>query len=262
MWPDESCNNSMDAINNAKLDVSYLAHAALRALHNPNATNQAPSVPISGPVNPAQHYFYFFDNNMKVAETVADIFRSIAACADGHDCPNNLILCGPPQNLPQQCANGIYGFVRDPNQKSQALNNRPKGGGAVWLCDAGLALPRNPPPCSTGGGADSLGYALLYEMVQVDVITRPDRTFLQQRTGYPNITTLAGEGVKETLMEIGWGINGNGLKGKGLSNAENYARFASWSWDLGFGGQPWGGITCEGNFERRVQQIGLHPVEG
>ena len=285
IYPDASGSCSGKPVGTAVQDVSYLAHAArevpftlkardskhpgvqltstlfaVRALHNPNATNQAPSDPITGPVDPAQHYFYFFENDQTVANFVADTFRSIASCADGHDCPYNIVFCGD-RAWPNACSTpaGRYGFVRDPNQNTAALNNRPKGGGSVFMCDAGLALPRNPTPCSTAGGADSIGYALLVELLQVDVITRPDVTLLQQKAGIQNITDLHTDGSPWTLNELGFGTNGDGLRAKGIANAENYARFASWSWDLGFGGAPWTGETCEQHWAAVVRNETLAP---
>ncbi|KAL8723605.1 MAG: hypothetical protein Q9225_000147 [Loekoesia sp. 1 TL-2023] len=231
----------------------------VRALHNPDSDNQSASAPyVSASIDPAQHFYYFFENDINVANFVANVFRAIASCADGHDCPFNIVFCGD-RGWPGACSNGRYGFVRDPNQLSAQLNNKPKGGGSVFLCDAGLALPRNPVPCSTPGGADSLGYALLVELLQVDVITRPDVTFLERRARSQNITNLHSDGSPWTLKELGFGTNGDGLRGRAIANADNYARFASWSWDLGFGGAPWTGETCVQHFADVVGDQGLVP---
>ncbi|KAI4100034.1 MAG: hypothetical protein L6R37_005712 [Teloschistes peruensis] len=261
---DGHCKTNATALDQAIKDVGLIAHAALRALHGANFTQLSPNATLTDlPINPAQHYFYFFDNDRTVAAKVAAIFQSIANCADGHDCPNNLILCGDQRFGASQCDRGQYGYVLDPNQHVAAANNQPKGGGLVFFCNAGMALPSNPQPCSSPGGAPRIGYALLYQLVQVDVITRPDTDFLKQKTGQTEITqiTSSSDG-KTSLKEIGWGTAGNGLKGKGLANAENYARFASWSWDLGYGGAPWTGETCEGHFTDAVREEGLVPVEG
>ncbi|KAI4235991.1 MAG: hypothetical protein LQ352_008047, partial [Teloschistes flavicans] len=223
---DGKCGGNATAVAQAITDAGLIAHAALRALYNPNATNIDPNASFSGAsVNPAQHYFYFFDNDKTVAAHVASIFQNLADCADGRNCPNNLILCGDQRFGASQCDRGQYGYVLDPNQHAATINNQPKGGGVVFLCNAGMALPSNPLPCSTAGGAPGIGYALLYQMVQVDVIARPDTTYLEQKTGYPNITQLVGSADgKTSLQAIGWGTSGDGLKGKGLANAENYAR--------------------------------------
>ncbi|KAL8826859.1 MAG: hypothetical protein Q9170_007242 [Blastenia crenularia] len=235
--------------------------APLRAMHNPSAVDQpAGTTYVNSSINPAPHFFYFFENDKDVADFVADIFRAVAACADGHDCPMNIVLCGDRGNE-GACSSppGRYGYVRDPNQYVATLNHNPKGGGVVFMCDAGLALPRNPIPCSTAGGADSLGYALLGQLLQVDVITRPDVTFLQQKANWQNITDFHTDGSPWTLNELGFGTSGNGLRGKGIANMENYRRFASWSWDLGFGGQPWTGETCEEKFDDVIRSQGLVP---
>ncbi|KAL9576801.1 MAG: hypothetical protein Q9212_006807 [Teloschistes hypoglaucus] len=261
--PDLNCKNNVTAVTQAIKDAGLIAHAALRALYSGNQTLPPDATLANAAINPAQHFFYFFDNDRTVAAKVASIFQSIANCADGHDCPNNLIICGDQRGAPSQCDRGQYGYVLDPNQHAQTINNQPKGGGVVFLCNAGMALPSNPLPCSTPGGESGIGYALLYQMVQVDVISRPDSDFLEQKTGQPNITQIvqASDG-KTSLREIGWGIAGNGLKSKGLANAENYARFASWSWDLGYGGAPWTGETCERLFANAVREEALVPVDG
>ncbi|KAI4193556.1 MAG: hypothetical protein LQ350_008264 [Teloschistes chrysophthalmus] len=261
---DLSCQNNATAVTQAIKDAGLIAHAALRALYSGSQTLSPNATLTNAPINPAQHYFYFFDNDRTVAANVASTFQNIANCADGRDCPNNLIICGDQRGGPSQCDRGQYGYVLDPNQThGQTINNQPKGGGVVFFCNAGMALHSNPQPCSTPGGAPGIGYALLYQMVQVDVITRPDTDFLEQKTGQPNITqiTYSSDG-KTSLNQIGWGTAGDGLKAKGLANAENYARFASWSWDLGYGGAPWTGETCERNFANAVREEGLVPVEG
>ncbi|KAI4154448.1 MAG: hypothetical protein L6R39_001389 [Caloplaca ligustica] len=251
------CQSINDAIN----DVSFLAHAALRALYNSNATNIAPSAPITGKLNPAPHFFYFFDNDVKVAKFVADVFAGIAACADHHDCPFSLVFCGEGA-WPGSCNPGRYGFVRDPNQLGATRNNQPKGGGVVHICEAGLALPRNPTPCTTGTGGDYLGFALLTQLVQVDVITRPDTTFLQSKTGNTTITEFHYDGAPWTLKELGYGTAGNGLRTRGLEEAWSWAKFASLSWDLGFGGSPWTGETCLNKWDDVVRTQQLLPLNG
>ncbi|KAL8949975.1 MAG: hypothetical protein Q9222_003953 [Ikaeria aurantiellina] len=253
--------------------MSYLAHAALHALHNPNSANLT-NAPESGSPNPAAHYFYFFENDPAVASFVAEVFRGIAACADHHDCPFSTLFCTDGA-WPGFCSDrypGVYGFVTDPNQNGALINGQhpPKGGGSMFMCPAGWELPRNPEPCSTPGGADSPAFALLMQAVQIDVITRPDADFLAERAGTRNITMLEGfspapgtmMGRPVSLKELGMGTNGGGLRTRGVANAQNYAAFASWSWDLGFGGNPYSGDTCPGHFTDVVQSQQLQPISG
>ncbi|KAL8716188.1 MAG: hypothetical protein Q9220_000093 [cf. Caloplaca sp. 1 TL-2023] len=262
--------NDFVNVTNLTHDVKGLHFGInMRALHNPNAANGT-NPPESGDPNPAAHYFYFFENDPAVASFVASVFRGIAACADHHDCPNSIVFCDD-KAWPGYCSRpvpGVYGFVTDPNQEVAALNNRPKGGGSMFVCPAGWALPRNPTPCSTPGGADTSAFALLMEAVQIDVITRPDEDFLAARTGSRIITMLEGispgpdnvMGRPVSLKELGMGTNGGGLRTKGLANAQNYASFASWSWDLGFGTNPYYGDTCEGHFMDVVKSQQLQPI--
>lgn len=223
----------------------------------------------TGPVSPAPHFFYLFVNDRPVAEFVANIFRALLACSEKHDCPFNTVFCDNNRAWPGACSTpaGRYGFVRDPNQAVAALNNRPKGGGSVFLCPAGLALPRNPAPCSAVLGKDSLGSGLLAQLVQVDVITKPDVPFLETHTGWENITVLDGvnnyqtkEAQGMTMAELGFGRNGEGLRERGLANAQNYVEFAKWSYDLGYAARE--GATCDEKFEAFVKAERVQPVSG
>ncbi|KAL8790635.1 MAG: hypothetical protein Q9213_000483 [Squamulea squamosa] len=262
-------------------DVGFLAHAALRALYSKSPKPASPSEPPKGPISPADHFFYFFENDPvgAVAEFVAKVFKNIVACADRHDCTANLVICDRAAERglwPDECATppGRYGYVRDPNQNVAAQNGRGKGNGVVFMCAAGFALPQNPPPCTTAGGADSLGSALLAQLVQVDVITRPDVVFLEKHTGWRNITVLDPKTIGEsyqvkqaqgmTLMDLGFGINGGGLRQKGLANAQNYVEFAKWSWDMNYGDAPF--LTspekCDDHFRHEVERSGAKPITG
>ncbi|KAL8671654.1 MAG: hypothetical protein Q9224_007617, partial [Gallowayella concinna] len=214
-----------------------------------------------------------------VANFVANIFRSIFACSEKRDCPFNTVFCFTPNSWEGACETppGRYGFVRDPNQYSATLNHQAKGGGSMFLCDAGLALPRNAPPCSQPGGRmgqDTLGTGLLGQIVQVDVITRPDVPFLEEHTGgWQNITVLDKDTLRGdfdyktvmaqgmTLMEMGFGVNGEGLREKGLANAQNYVEFAKWSYDMNYAGLA-GGPKCDDKFDTFRKQAGAKPISG
>ncbi|KAI4234334.1 MAG: hypothetical protein L6R40_006811 [Gallowayella cf. fulva] len=268
-YPDASpeclASNAPQAID----DIKLLAYAALRALYTKAPKPAADFELPTGPVSPAPHFFYLFVNDRPVAEFVANIFRALLACSEKHDCPFNTVFCDNNRAWPGACSTpaGRYGFVRDPNQAVAALNNRPKGGGSVFLCPAGLALPRNPAPCSAVLGKDSLGSGLLAQLVQVDVITKPDVPFLETHTGWENITVLDGvnnyqtkEAQGMTMAELGFGRNGEGLRERGLANAQNYVEFAKWSYDLGYAARE--GATCDEKFEAFVKAERVQPVSG
>ncbi|KAL8956399.1 MAG: hypothetical protein Q9183_006308, partial [Haloplaca sp. 2 TL-2023] len=225
-----------------------------RALHNPKAVNDPPKDPSTSPIDPAAHYFYFFDEDPQVAKFVDDIFRNVAGCADGDSCRSAVLQCSGPgdpaaPNL-MACNKGIYGFTfESPDSNHNVVN----------MCDEGLDLPPAPAPCTTAGGADSPGYALLYEMVQAANISVFDSEFLLSKTVFPTIFPISAPDAP--LKEIGWGEAGTGLKGDSLANAQNYAAFAQWSWDLGFGGEQWDGNTCVDKFtETVVQPQELRPI--
>ncbi|KAL8867432.1 MAG: hypothetical protein Q9174_005669, partial [Haloplaca sp. 1 TL-2023] len=147
--------------------LHYLLHLVVstniipvRALHNPKAENNPPKDPAASDIDPAAHYFYFFDEDPKVAKFVDDVFRNVAGCADGNACRSAVLECPGPGDPavtdPATCMEGVYGF----------RSYNPSGNqDVVSMCDEGLDLPPAPAPCTTRGGADSPGYALLYQMV-------------------------------------------------------------------------------------------------
>ncbi|KAL8821750.1 MAG: hypothetical protein Q9223_000274 [Gallowayella weberi] len=262
---------------NAIVDVGVLVYAALRALYSKSPDATSPYELPQGDISPAPHFFYFFDNNKAVANFVANIFRSILACSLGVNCPFNIVFCDNNRAWPNACQTppGRYGYVRDPNQLAAALNHKAKGGGSMFMCPAGLALARNAAPCSQESanmGKDTLGTGLLGQIVQVDVITRPDVGFLEAHTGgWENITVLDHDVLNGshdnttpmaqgmTLMELGFGVNGEGLREKGLANAQNYVDFAKWSYDMNYSNK---GRKCDDKFEAYRKRIGAEPVTG
>ncbi|KAL8813433.1 MAG: hypothetical protein Q9200_000284 [Gallowayella weberi] len=250
---------------------------SVRALYSKSPDATSPYELPQGDISPAPHFFYFFDNNKAVANFVANIFRSILACSLGVNCPFNIVFCDNNRAWPNACQTppGRYGYVRDPNQLAAALNHKAKGGGSMFMCPAGLALARNAAPCSQESanmGKDTLGTGLLGQIVQVDVITRPDVGFLEAHTGgWENITVLDHDVLNGshdnttpmaqgmTLMELGFGVNGEGLREKGLANAQNYVDFAKWSYDMNYSNK---GRKCDDKFEAYRKRIGAEPVTG
>lgn len=241
-----SCPNraNFDIVKTAIQDAGYLANAALRALKADT---------IRGPAQPAPHYYFFFENSAAVAEYVTSIFQNIANCIAGN-CPFSLVFCGDSYNW---CPNtpGTLEYAPSPGE---SLNGQ---GGVVFLCPATLKLPRNPIPCSTAGGADSPSYALIRALVQLPGLTDPNNEwFSTSKLGVSNITEMGNRG-SWGVSSLGWGTNGDGLMAKGKGNAENFARFASWSWDLGYGGNPWMGGTCSSaRWDPFTYGNGLYPI--
>lgn len=254
----------------------------VRALYTKSPRPASPTEPPTGDPSPAKHFFYFFENNAKVAEFVAKVFKALVACADGHDCGHHVVFCdaeGRPDNYPNACSTppGRYGYVRAPNQYSgqQSTTNGvvvQKGGGVFFSCPAGRAFPPLEEPCSTAPGKDNAGSALLAQILQVDMVTniQQDIPFLEQRTGWQNITVLDGNPVFNekqaqgmTLRELGFGVNGNGLREKGLANAQNYVEFAKWSWDLNYGDAAGlSGERCDDEFDLELERTGAQPITG
>ncbi|KAL8999580.1 MAG: hypothetical protein Q9188_005847 [Gyalolechia gomerana] len=183
------------------------------ALHNPKLIDQIPSTRyVNEPIYPTGHFFYFFENDQKTASFVANVLRGVAACAAGHDCPFNSVLCGEsPCDGACPSPAGRYAFVKDPNQITAQLSDRTKVGVVFHL-----------PP----GDADSIGYALLGQNLQTDVITRPNGSFQQQTAWMQTFTGSHTDGAPWTLEELGFDTNRDGLGGKAIANLENHRRFA------------------------------------
>ena len=241
-----SCSNraGFDTTKTAIQDAGYLANAALRALKADTTL---------GPARPASHYYYFFENTATVIEYVTSIFQNVANCIAGN-CPFSLAFCKDTYGWCSKTP-GMLEFAPSPGQ---SLNGQ---GGVVFLCPAAFNLTRNPIPCSTAGGADSPSYALIRALVQLPGLTDPNNEwFSTSKIDVRNITEMGNSG-KWSVSSLGWGTNGDGLMGRGKGNAENFARFASWSWDLGYGGNPWMGGTCSSErWDPYVTGNGLIPI--
>ena len=127
------------------------------------------------------------------------------------------------------------------------------------MCDTGLKLPDNADVCTSEAGGVTKGYALLYQLVQVPDIVGVNATYLEEKTGFTSIGEVNGpESFEDSLADIGWGRGGTGLKGKGLANAKNYAAFAQWSLDLGYG--SFQVEKCTEKWDAAVQAQGLDAV--
>ncbi|KAL8998783.1 MAG: hypothetical protein Q9169_002233 [Polycauliona sp. 2 TL-2023] len=292
IWADgPACNQTN--IQQGIDDISLLTHAALNALYTNASRSASPTDLPTGALSPADHFFYFFENNMRVAEFVANVFKNITVCADKHDCPyKHVVFCDLEAGAGSQYHSGAcdtpagrYAYVMNPNQYSgpqSTINGvvARKGGSIAYSCPVGRELPRMKRPCSSEEPAepiDSMGSALLAQFVQSDMMTQYDMKYLEQKTGWQNITvqnenpnaraetslpTSPAQGM--TLMEMGFGVNGNGLRQRGLANAENYVEFAKWSYYMNYGTAP-AGVTnqkCNERFERVIARDGASPITG
>ena len=247
LYPAIDCSTTVldDSAKTAIQDAGLIANAALRAI------SYGPSK------SPAPHYDYFFSRDPAVVTFVTAVFTNVLACSQGRECRLSEVFCDVDPSRG-------YGWCpKTPNMYSYApggSHNTSAGGGSVFMCPAGLSLPRNPVPCSTAGGAASIGYALVRGLVQCASITNPtDSATFFSAVGITGITEMGNAGVW-SLSDLGWGTNGNGLMGKGVGNAENFAKFASLSWDYGYGGNPWTGRPCPSRWTSLAASLGLVPI--
>ena len=240
-----TCNTtSLDnLVNTAINDAGYLANAALRALSAP-------------------HYSYFFGAGAGILSFVTTVFENVLKCIEGTQCLLSLVFCDMDNSRGYgwcPLTPDTYSYTPDGSHNTSA------GGGVMYMCPAGLYLPRNPIPCSTPGGNASIGYALMRAIVQSQAITDPTNQNVTEeieKLGIDGVTGITENGNRGiwNIKTLGWGTDGNGLMDKGIGNAENYARFASWSWDLGYGGNPWFGSSCPAHWLDFAAEEGLVPI--
>lgn len=174
------------------------------------------------------------------------VFENMQACAAGrNNCAFTSVFCQTdPTRGYNWCPynNGtVASFVPDPK-------------GSAYMCPLGLTLPRNPVPCSTPGGEQSLGYALLRSLVQIYEVGNPKSppNFFE-KVGITGIRDLEQNRGVWNVSRLGGGEDGLGTDGVG--NAENYAKFASLSWDYGYGGTP-----CPERWDEYAAANNLVPV--
>ena len=191
----------------AILDASYLAGAAL------NAAANFTDLP----------FRYFFESDLQTANTVAGVYRRIQRSQQGR---GNLIFvaCVDIYNV---CETGA--IVR-PGYAALRDNDTP----VIVICPSGLALSRNPVPCTQNPGSISLGWLLLHEMTHVSFISGP---------GLKVIDTEA-ETARDIQDDLDDGHNTT-------LDANAYAYLGTYAWDLGLGGPPWNQQkTCLENFSK------------
>lgn len=104
----------------------------------------------------------------------------------------------------------------------------------IVLCSKGLALPRDPEPCSADPGRISLGWLMVHEMTGLSVISGSKL----------NISDLKIGTAREVMEKV--------LTGQETTeDADAYGYLGIWSWALGLGGPLWSRRRqCLGNARR------------
>ncbi|KAL8997924.1 MAG: hypothetical protein Q9169_002917 [Polycauliona sp. 2 TL-2023] len=183
-------------LRNAIIDASYLAAAGLEASSN---FREVP-------------FGYFFKSDIETAKVVGDVLQRVIDAQRGK---------GPV----------IYATCKDRYERCAATNGGYtaqifKPGGRpplIVICPAGLALRRNPKPCTTKAGNISLGWFMLHQLVIVKSIGGPTFPIIDLPESEVAIK------VREKLVD---GEDTTRL-------ADAYAHLGSWSYDLGLGYEPW-----------------------
>ena len=243
LWPSTN-PNTPPTLNTTRFnsinDAALLAEAAVKAISAP-------------------HFDYFFERNATVEALVKTVFTNIAGCAEGRICHFSLVFA---ETDPTR----TNGWCKDPGRYSYApagaTSTASQGGGVSFMCPKGLALPRNPTPCTTDGNPTiSLGYALVRALVQEIAITDPNNSgTLFDGLDITSIIEMDGNTGDWDIKELGWGTEGDGLMGNGVGNAADWATYATLSWDLGYGPAPWTGTNCQSIWSNFAALEGLVPI--
>ena len=185
---------------NAILDASYLAGAGRYAAAK--FTNP--------PFN------MFFDPTMQNSFDVAQVYQRIL-------------------NAQQGTSNRINVFCRDKYNRCSSRDNqsavvpaysvqfpRKHQAPEIILCAKGLALPRNPEPCSDYPGGISLGWMMVHVMTSLTLISG----------SHPPINDSEIDTARKVMERV---VIGQGT----LGDANAYSYLGTWAWALGLGGPPW-----------------------
>ena len=203
----ECTQDQIATLNTAILDASYLAGAALNAAAN---FTELP-------------FRYFFKGDLQTANTVAGVYRRVQYSQRGG---GNLIWVAC-RDILNSCESGS---LINPAYIAQGTTAAP----VIVFCPAGLALSRNPVPCTQTPGAISLGWVMLHEMIHAASISGPDLEIYDTTGETPRDVQDALNDGKDTTLD-----------------ASSYAHLGTWAWDMGLGGPPWNQrMTCLQNFPK------------
>ena len=249
LWP--SVNPDTDPALNTTLfdsvhDLAQLSEAALGAITAP-------------------HFDYFFERNATVENLVKTVFTNIAALAELKSGSFSSVFADlDPSRGYGWCFknDGTYSYA--PGGSTQYAND---GGGSLFMCDRALKLPRDPTPCTTlGSPGASLGYALLRAAVQSLAIIDPDNSgTLFDGLDINYIQEMNGRTGDWNTKQLGWGTDGeDGLMGRGVGNAANWATYAVVAWNGGYAPLEWqgagNGTACPSLWTRYAAREGLVPI--
>ncbi|MCJ1234298.1 hypothetical protein MMC14_002257 [Varicellaria rhodocarpa] len=197
---DYCVGNDMATVYNAVLDAGYLAGAGI------NAATSFREVPFS----------YFFKHDIITSNKVASLYNRVILAQRG----SGTLIGVSCSDTYKHC---------DDNDKSitPSYSIQPPGQAPIIvLCPLGMALPRNPVPCTQFPSIISLGWIMLHSLVHVKSISGADE----------DISLDVLDQTGDTARDVG---NAVGRGQDTTTDAKAYSYLGSYSWDLGLGGPPW-----------------------
>ena len=210
--PETCTGGDLISAQNAILDASYLAGAA----------RYAAARFIDPPFN------MFFNPTVQNGFDVAQVYQRILAAQQGASNRIN-VYC---QDIYNRCTssdnetNVIPAYSVQYPQKHRAPH--------IILCAKGLALPRDPDPCTDYPGGISLGWLMVHVMTGLSVISGSE----------PPINDLEIDTARKVMERVVIGQDT-------MKDANAYSYLGSWAWALGLGGPPWNQRqTCLENAEK------------
>ncbi|KAL8737530.1 MAG: hypothetical protein Q9181_001582 [Wetmoreana brouardii] len=192
-----TCTTSeITAVENAILDASYLAGAGL---HAAESFTRLP-------------FRFFFSDDIHAANIVAGVYHRVQRAQLGNG-PLILVAC---EDLYDRC-NSSTNPHRVPGYAAQfpAQHRSTR----IIVCPVGLALTRNPTPCTERPGGMYLGWMMLRSLVYLSAISGFELT-KDDGMSAAQIGAMVAKGQNTT------------------KNADAIAFLGNWSWDLGLGGPP------------------------
>ena len=202
--------NNKSIARTAIIDASYLVGAGINAAAS---FNELP-------------FRYFFPGTVDASNMVASLYKRVIEGQRG-----NGDLIGVSCTDTYKHCNNTQDMIT-PSYAIQTLGQAP----IIVLCPLGMALSRNPVPCTQAPGVISLGWVMLHTLAHIKSISGADENSDR------DVLDRSGNTARDVHLAVTRGQDTT-------TDANAYAYLGGWAWDLGLGGAPWNQKeVCPQNF--------------